>query len=137
MDFQIGDIVKLVNSKISEEGFYSPSGLCTIKEINEDSCLVNGIKHPFKLEEIRSVSIDGLDDQDVYLKYPPKAHIIKESSDFNGENRHRYYMNELKEKYPNTYKIVSQFKYVHEVQHYLKVKEELKLSLKLFIAYNE
>lgn len=137
IDFRIGDIVKLINSKISEEGFYSPWGLCTIKEINEDSCIINGIKQPIKLNEIRPVSIDGSDAQEVYLDYPSKAYVIGDTSTYSGENRHRYFMDVLKEKYPNTHQIIRRFNYIHEVQHYLAEQKDLKLSLRLFIAYNE
>ena len=137
--FQIGDIVKLVNSEVYEKSGYSRYDLYTIKEIIENGYCLNGVKASVNSNDIRPLKIDGIDDYEVYLEYPHKASIIKEDTKFDGELRYRYYMDMLKEKYPNTYTTICKckFQYVHEVQHYLRDNKDLRMYLNIFSVYNE
>jgi len=122
VNFQIGDIVKLSDN----------NPLFVIKSIEGDSCIFNGVDHLVSLRMISPIEINGIDDYYVYLEHPYKAVIIKEDTPFNGEKRYEYYLETLKNGYPQVYSKVSKFKYVHEVQHFLRDNKELQLSLKLY-----
>lgn len=132
IQFEIGDIVKVINSNIIEETYYSPCNLFVINELKENMCILNGLKNAISLENIRPVKINDEDDREIYLKYPSQAIMIKENCAYDGEPSYLYYMDALKEKYPCVYATIDKFKYVHEVQHYFREIKDFKLSLYLF-----
>ena len=133
IQFEIGDIVKVINSNVIEETYYSPCNLFMINELKENMCVLNGLNNAIFLENVRPVKINDEDDREIYLRYPAWATIvIEENCAYDGEPSCQYYMDVLKEKYPLVYAKVCAFEYVHEVQHYFREIKDFNLSLYLF-----
>lgn len=123
-NFQIGDFVKLSKK--------AGSPLHRIEDINGTCCIVGNDKKQVSIYEIYPVKVDGMDDCEVFLDYTPEAIIIKDDFKYEGENYYEYYMKVLKEKFPMIYSKISDFKNVHEVQHYLETCSEYGLSLNFY-----
>lgn len=129
LQFQSNDIVRLCKNKfgnLSKELFF-PQNLFKIKEINLDEAnvVLDNINHPFALEDIQPVRIDGEEDRDIYYDPIVAANLIVEGEDIPTIHRDtsEYYMNSLKKSYNENsvsyYNIIHNMgiKYVHEIQH--------------------
>lgn len=139
-EYRWGDIVKLKHPKKyrkSDDVYGYQINLYKIASIKGDEVRMGGVSDVIPVSELLPVAVDGVEDRWIYYDPQVAASFLFDEDDYKGGSRdYTYYMDALRDMTEGgkSYREMIEKKklmYVHEVQHWLREKDNGEDGLKV------